>query len=155
MRGPALAVLLLAAAAAGCYTWTPLDAGGVRFTEYYTDLGPDRIDVSSYPEVQRRRYATFARVCGQCHTLARAVNSPTQTRTYWRFHLARMSLHSRMHHQGPLPEADRQAVLDFLEYDARVRKIEGAEGFRARDEELKRRFDPILERQLRELAKDG
>lgn len=136
-----------------CYTWPRLGPAHLPDTEYYTDLGPDAIDVSAYPPEQRRAYAVFERVCSRCHTLARAVNSPTRSRTYWRFHLARMSAHSRMHHQGPLPKEELKAVLDFLEHDAQVRKVQNRERFLEQDEELKRRFEPILERQLKELSR--
>lgn len=118
---------------------------------YYTDLGPAEIDVSSYPEAQKRAYTTFRGACGACHTLARAVNSPTQSRTYWRFHLARMSMHSRFQKIPRLSAEEREAVLDFLVHDARVRKIEGRAEFERSDEELKRRFDPILQQYLWEL----
>ena len=153
MSAPRAAGLLAAAALAGCYTWPHLRQSGLPDTEYYTDLGPSEIDVSAYPPRYREDYKTFQRVCSQCHTLARAVNSPTRSRAYWRFHLARMSAHSRMRHQGPLDEEDLHAVLDFLEYDAKVRKT--TPEFRRQDEELKRRFDPILERQLEILYRGG
>lgn len=150
-----LLIAVLAACAGGCYTWPHLYTAGLPLTEYYTDLGPDSIDVASYPEPQQRNYERFRAVCAECHTLARAVNCPTQSRTYWRFHLARMSAHSRMRHAGPLSKEDREAVLDFLEYDGRVRKVEQRERFLEQDEQLKKRFEPILQKQLYELYDKG
>ena len=46
-----------------------------------------------------------------------------------------------------------KAVLDFLEYDARVRKIDDRKRFEARTEELKRRFEPTLKRLLEHMQK--
>ena len=114
-------------------------------TLYYADLGPDAIDVSAYPIQQRYNYGIFQRQCSRCHTLARAVNSPVQSRAYWSFHLVRMSVHSRIKHAGPIPAGEMKAVLDFLEHDARVRKVEDKNRFEELTRTLKRRFDPVLE----------
>jgi hypothetical protein len=116
---------------------------------YFTDLGPDSIDVSSYPEAQRANYESFARTCARCHTLARAVNAPAESRLQWRFHLARMSLHSRLRHEGRIPKEQYQAALDFLDYDGRTRR--STKVFATRTEELRRRFEPVMERYLQEL----
>ncbi|MFI5360920.1 MAG: hypothetical protein ACHQ49_03025 [Elusimicrobiota bacterium] len=121
-------------------------------TLYYADLGPDAIDVAGYPAQQRFNYALFERECSRCHTLARAVNSPVESRLYWRFHLARMSLHSRYRRLGPIKAADSRALLDFLEYDAQVRKVRDKKAFDAQTEELKRRFEPILKKILEQMS---
>ena len=73
------------------------------------------------------------------------MNSPVESRLYWRFHLDRMSLHQRFRHQAPLSAADKKALLDFLEYDAQVRKVQDKKRFAEQTEELKRRFEPILQ----------
>jgi hypothetical protein len=117
-------------------------------TLYYADLGPDAIDVADYPAQQKYDYAVFERECSRCHTLARAINSPVQSRLYWRFHLARMSLHSRFKRQGPIPAASAKATLDFLEYDDQVRKVRDKRHFDQQTEELKRRFEPYLKNLL-------
>lgn len=117
-------------------------------TLYYSDLGPDEIDVSDYPAQQKYNYGIFRRQCSRCHTLARAVNSPVQSRTYWHYHLVRMSLRSRLAPEGPIPAEEVRAILDFLEYDARVRKVEDRARFEGNTEELKRRFEPTLKRLL-------
>lgn len=122
-------------------------------TLYYADLGPDEIDVSAYPAQQRFNYGIFRERCSGCHTLARAINSPIQSRAYWHYHLLRMSLRSRLKRRGPIPPAQVKAVLDFLEYDARVRKAADRKGFEERTEELKRRFDPTLNRLLEHMQK--
>ena len=117
-------------------------------TLYYSDLGPDAIDVSDYPSQQKFNYGVFQRQCSRCHTVARAVNSPVQSRAYWHYHLVRMSLRSRMKGEGPIPALEVKAVLDFLEYDANVRKTGDKKRFEERTEELKRRFEPTLQRLL-------
>lgn len=126
----------------------PATLENVAATLYYSDLGPEEIDVSGYSTQQKYNYEIFRRECSACHTLARAVNSPTQSRAYWHFHLARMSLHSRVNRAGPLPKEDLKHVLDFLEYDSRIRKVEHRKDFEERTEELKRRFDSALEKIL-------
>ena len=120
-------------------------------TLYYADLGPDEIDVADYPAQQKYDYAFFRLECSRCHTLARAINSPAQSRLYWRFHLARMSLHSRFRHQGPISAAGTKSILDFLEYDDQVRKVRDKRNFDERTEELKRRFQPILKKILEQM----
>lgn len=116
----------------------------VADTLYYSDLGPDTIDVSGYPAQQKYNYGLFTRHCGRCHTLARAVNSPTQSRAYWHFHLARMNVHSRLSHEDLLTPDEIRRLLDFMEYDGDVRKVQNKRNFEALTEELKRRFDPTL-----------
>ncbi|MBI2788971.1 MAG: hypothetical protein HYX59_09850 [Elusimicrobia bacterium] len=120
---------------------------------YYADLGPDSIDVSAYPAQQKHNYGFFRLQCSRCHTLARAVNSPVQSRAYWHFHMIRMSLHSRLQREGPIPPDQMKAMLDFLEYDARVRKVDDKKRFEERTEELKRRFEPTLQRLLEHMQR--
>lgn len=125
--------------------------GPVPETLYYADLGPDSIDVSKYPAQQRYNYEVFKRVCAECHTLARAINSPVESRMYWRFHLLRMDLHARAQERVRRTPQETKAVLDFLAYDAKVRKIEQRERFQRQTAELKRRFQPVLERAIQRL----
>jgi len=122
-------------------------------TLYYNDLGPAAIDVSDYPTQQKYNYEIFQRQCGRCHTLARAVNSPHQSRAYWHLHMIRMSLHSRFNREGKIPSGEIKAMLDFLDYDTRVRKVQDKKRFDERTEELKRRFEPTLRRLLEHMQK--
>jgi hypothetical protein len=122
-------------------------------TLYYADLGLDTIDVSDYPAQQKYNYRFFQVHCARCHTLARAINSPVQSRAYWHYHMIRMSLRSRLKNEGPIPSEHMKAMLDFLEYDSRVRKVENRKRFEAQTEELKRRFEPTLSRLLEHLQK--
>ena len=100
-------------------------------------------------------YALFEKECARCHTLARAVNSPVQSRLYWRFHLVRMSLHSRLRHEGPISPQDMKAILDFLEYDAQIRKMKDKKKFDEQTEELQRRFEPILKKLLDDMRQSA
>jgi hypothetical protein len=157
MNRAAAAVLILVLAACAHLRWSyhPRAASEPGEVVYYMDLGPDAVDVSSYPPEIRTDYAVFRRVCGECHTPARALNSPVQSRTYWRFHLARMSLHRRARGHGRIARADASAALDFLAYDSRVRKVGRAPEFEARTAELKRRFDEELQAHLQRLYESG
>lgn len=42
---------------------------------YPNDMGPDSIDVSSYPPELKKTYSTFKFKCAACHTIARPINS--------------------------------------------------------------------------------
>ena len=48
------------------------DLGGPPFPN---DAGPEKVDVSKYPEDIQAKYRLFARRCSQCHTIARPINS--------------------------------------------------------------------------------
>jgi|GEM_PF-2627016 len=123
-----------------------------RSAEYYSDLGPDAIDVTAYPTQQRYNYAIYARTCSRCHTLARSNNAPIVGRGWWEFYIAGMRVRSRWQGQ-PLRPDDVKAVLDFLEYDGRARKVDGAREFDQVTDELKRRFDVEIARRLEAMQK--
>jgi hypothetical protein len=53
------------------------------------DNGPDKIDVSSYPEDQKARYPIFERKCSKCHPAARAINSRFNP-SEWKRYMKRM-----------------------------------------------------------------
>lgn len=123
-----------------------------RNSLFYSDVGPDAVDVSVYPAQQRYNYAIFARDCSACHTLARAINAPLVSRGWWEFYMLGMRVRSRRAGH-PLTPDETKAILDFLEYDSRVRKVEGAREFDALTEELKSRFDASVAERLRALQK--
>jgi hypothetical protein len=125
-----------------------------RTSLFYSDIGPDTVDVSAYPAQQRYNYAIFARDCSACHTLARSINAPLVGRGWWEFYMLGMRVRSRRAGR-PLPPEETKAILDFLEYDSRARKVEGAREFDALTEELKRRFDRSVDERLRKLQKRG
>ena len=148
MNGQRAAAILGAAALAACVAVgrrqpPPAPALSVKpdlHVLYYSDLGPEAVDVSSYPAKLQYDYVVFSRVCSQCHSLARAINAPAVDRQFWEFYLARMRLYSRFQHQ-PVSADETRAILDFLEYDTSVRKIGGRKIFEAQVDALKRRFE--------------
>lgn len=115
---------------------------------YYSDLGPDALDVSGYPAQQRRNYEIYAHACSQCHTLARSINAPTVNRGFWEFYMLSMRFNSFFVPGTEMPKSDRKAILDFLEYDSQRRKIEDRAGFEELQDELKRLFDALLEERM-------
>lgn len=119
---------------------------------YYSDMGPDAVDVSAYPAQQRHDYAIFAAACARCHTLARSINAPLVARGWWEFYMLGMRMRSSRAGR-PLSPDETKAILDFLEYDSRVRKVENARDFDALTEELKSRFDASVAERLKRLQK--
>ena len=124
-----------------------------RGIKYYSDLGPDRIDVSAYPAQQRENYAVYARACSRCHTLARSINAPYTSRGWWEFYMTGMRMRGRVAGR-PFSRQESKAVLDFLDYDARVRKVEHASDFDKSTKELRRRFDEYVDQRMSELQKN-
>ena len=53
----------------------------------------------------------------------------------------------------PFSRADVKAVLDFLDYDSRARKVENAAAFEKSAAELKRRFDAYVAQRMSDLQK--
>lgn len=157
-------------AAGGCAAWRlwgeiPVSAGpaaaGIPYAPeerrkaalFYSDLGPDSIDLAGYPAGKKREYAVYARVCARCHTLARSINAPYVDRSWWEFYIASMRMRSSFHGE-PLGKKDVKAVLDFLDYDANLRKVGRAEEFDALKAELKRRFEAALDERMEQLQKN-
>lgn len=164
---PLLAVLL----AGGCAVWRwwgeiPVPAGPAAAPErvaipqapperrkaalFYSDLGPDTVDVSAYPAERKRDYEVYVRVCSRCHTLARSISAPYVNRGWWEFYIARMRVRAHFH-GDPLTQKDIRAVLDFLEYDSNERKVARAAQFEATKAELKRRFETVLDERMEQL----
>ncbi len=121
---------------------------------YYSDMGPDALDVSAYPAQERRGYAVYARACSRCHTLARSINAPLVARGWWEFYMMGMRLRSRRAGRA-LTSDETKAILEFLEYDSRARKVERARDFDALTEELKARFDASMAARLKKLQKSN
>lgn len=53
------------------------------------DSGPDKVDVSGYPQEQQKRYAVFEKKCAKCHPVARAINSRFNA-SEWKRYMKRM-----------------------------------------------------------------
>ena len=111
------------------------------------DLGPDTIDVSSYPAVQQINYELFHRKCSLCHTLARPINAPMTSREEWDRFIGRMD--ARMHTGVLLSTEERRRVLDFLEYDSRIRKLDNRQAFNRLQVHLKARFEAVQKEKQR------
>ncbi len=112
------------------------------------DAGPDRIDVSGYPEEMRQSYKIFRVKCAACHTIARPINAqylelspqgleqarkedteifkdPRVTMPgdkIWKRYVKRM-----MSKPGCPVSGDGRRIWEFLAYDSRQRKM-GAQG---------------------------
>jgi hypothetical protein len=119
--------------------------------QYYSDLGPDSIDVSDYPEVQRRNYAVYADVCSRCHGLARSINAPAVGTAYWRFYIFSMRGAGLLSRKPSMTKDDRDAVLSFLEFDAQRRKVARKADFDLQTQALKNRFSRMLEARMEKL----
>ena len=69
-------------------------------------------------------------------------------RGWWEFYIIGMRVRSSWK-GAPLAPGDVKAILDFLDYDSRVRKVEKSREFEAQTDELKRRFDASIAAKLR------
>ena len=101
LAGHALALLLTA----GDPAYKPDPAFAER------DSGPGSIDVSAYPEAQKKNYAMFSAKCSKCHPLARPVNSRF-TAAEWKRYMKRMV---RRPNSG-INEEQAAQIYDFLKY---------------------------------------
>lgn len=159
MEAKTAIVVALAAILAGCALGRARRAAPAQDREqaalYWADLGPETVDVSSYPPELRRDYETYAAVCSRCHTLARSINAPTASRGYWQMYMLGMRMISAADKDAPISQEQQKAILDFLEYDAQKRKVERSAEFRAQTDELKRRFEPLLRRRMKRLQESG
>ncbi len=83
------------------------------------DKGPAKIDVSKYPPDIKATYKLFATKCGNCHTLARAINCEFATEGEWERYVKRM-----MAKAGPslISAAEGKQIYEFLVYDSKTRK---------------------------------
>ena len=122
---------------------------------YYYDLGPDTIDVSNYPQKQQANYKVFVRACSQCHTLARAVNSPRSSPVAWKYYIFRLRLQSKFAPGKGFNRREATVALDFLNYDSKMRKGKHRDDFEALSRTLERHFDRVLYRRMRILQEQN
>jgi len=123
----------------------------MRRVSYYSDLGPNTIDVSGYPAQQRHNYAVYARACSQCHSLSRSINVPVVSRGYWELYILGMRFNARFRAGAKLPKEEVKAILDFLDYDSQQRKVLRQSEFDDLIDELKRRFDLVVAARMKSL----
>ncbi len=100
-----LVVLALAGACLG------RAAAEEKFVPDARDKGPDKIDVSKWPEAEQGNYRVFAEKCNKCHTVARPINSRF-TAEEWKRYLKRMLRRPDCN----IDEAQARRIYDFLKY---------------------------------------
>lgn len=109
------------------------------------DLGSEAVDVHFYPREQQENYKVFKERCSRCHTPARPLNFPAQTREEWTLFVSRMHEKSGKTLLSPVME---KQILDFLVYDSGQRK--GSAAFQGKLAELRRLYERVeKERQVR------
>jgi cytochrome c5 len=134
-----LSLLLISTPALAQERFTPEQ----REARFYYDLGPKEVDVTSYPKAQQENYRIFAKTCSQCHTLARAVNSPLIAREDWRRLIKRIHQKTKVTAGTAMGKEAAKAAIDFLAYDSQVRKVKDKAAFAAKTQELKTLFADV------------
>ena len=89
------------------------------------DLGPETVDVSSYPKAQQENYSLFLAKCSACHSPARPLNSKITTEEDWEHFVSLM--HGRLLSRGMKPvwlPGEGRRIIDFLAYDSQIRKVD-------------------------------
>ncbi len=82
-----------------------------KFVPDWRDKGPDRIDVSTWPENEQENYRVFSEKCNKCHTVARPINSRF-TAQEWKRYLKRMLRRP----DSNIDEEQARHIYDFLKY---------------------------------------
>lgn len=91
-----------------------------RLYPYANDLGPEQIDVSSYPlELQRTYRQLILGKCSRCHGAARTLNSEFAQPEVWKLYIRRMAAKPGSGIDSP----EAQKIWEFLVYDSRQRKL--------------------------------
>jgi hypothetical protein len=83
------------------------------------DKGPAKIDVSKYTPEMQKKYTLFTKVCSQCHTIARPINSEFAIEEEWERYVKRMM---RKAGDELISPEDGKQIIAFLTYDAQIRK---------------------------------
>jgi hypothetical protein len=86
---------------------------GPDFKPDARDAGPGAIDVSAYPDQQKKNYDMYAAKCAKCHPLARSVNARF-TAQDWKRYMKRMI---RRPNSG-INEEQAANIYEFLKYYA-------------------------------------
>lgn len=107
-RSVAFVLGLFVAAGANAQEAPPQPAAPQVFA---ADKGPDKIDVSSFPEEMQRSYELFAVKCKLCHTLARPINTDFPARD-WMLYTKKMMSKA----EGWISPADGKTIYKFLEF---------------------------------------
>lgn len=106
------------------------------------DLGPATVDISKYPAEIQKNYRLFLAVCSSCHTSARPLNAPYVKAYDWKRFTRRM--HLKMEDRGfNLDRSQEKQIVEFLVYDAKIRKVDKKEEFNSQQESLKKLFEEV------------
>lgn len=84
------------------------------------DDGVDSIDVSSYPKEMQMKYEVVKDKCGQCHSLARVINSNYALDDEWKRYIKRM----RRKPGSKIKKSQAKEIWEFLVYDSKIRKAD-------------------------------
>lgn len=84
------------------------------------DAGLDTIDVSKYTEEMQAKYEVVKEKCGQCHSMARVINSDYALDDEWKRYIKRM----RRKPGSKIKKAQAKEIWEFLVYDSRQRKAD-------------------------------
>ena len=98
------------------------------------DFGPDTIDVSAYPADMQKKYETFHK-CGQCHSIARPINSQIWKDEDWKRYVKRM-----MAKPGCEIGKAGKDIYEFLKFDSNERKVKHKAEFKAHRLDLLKSF---------------
>ena len=108
------------------------------------DIGPETIDVSSYPANQQANYKLFLSKCSKCHSPARAIWSKITTEEDWDHFVSLM--HARFLSRGMGPTwkpSEGRAIIDFLAYDSKIRKVDNKLAFEEQLRQLNMRYEAV------------
>jgi hypothetical protein len=144
-----LTLIVLAGMAIGCKSMTSLHPEERGYPLYYADVGPEEIDVSSYPPERREQYNLTKRVCSRCHNMARTWNSSTMSRDEWSYYILRMRLRGNITKGESYSRAEGLQIVDFLTYDAKMRKLSDLDAFEKQDRALRHKFRKIRSEHLK------
>lgn len=139
-------ILLLAGLSSACALRTARHPEGKAYPLYHFDLGPDTIDVSAYPPERQEQYRLFARRCSSCHTLARSINVVTIGRDEWAYYVMRMRLRGSKTKGVTYTREEGLQIVDFLAYDAQIRKAARLKEFEAEDRARRKKFFHMREK---------
>ena len=89
------------------------------------DFGPDSIDVAAYPAGMKAKYEVFKK-CGQCHSIARPINSQLYKTDEWKRYVKRM-----MAKPGCEIGKAGKDIFEFLAFDSKERKEKHKAEFKA------------------------
>lgn len=102
---------------------------------YPNDLGPDTIDMAKYPEAVKAN-AEYFKQCGQCHTIARPINSQMWSSEDWTRYVKRM-----MSKPGcEIKKGTGSKIRDFLVADSKARKLSDKPGWKKHRVDLLTQF---------------